>query len=485
MKKRGCIVLGFLAAAFLAAGCGSRETAGQKEEAYRTDAADEEAADRACVREETAAEGEAAEGYPEETGDGAAGSTAGETEGAFYIYSWDEEIRERLKYVYEALPEAKERVQYVCVGTRETFPEEIALLLQDPEGEAYPDMIALSPDWMMEYTNSGILLPVTDCGIADTDLGEMNPYTITIAMDKKDYTLKGMAWKSSPGAFFYRADMAESLLGVNNPDEMQERIGSWEGFLETAREVKRKSDGTVKILASDDGIMEIAMFLKARPWVAMDGVFRMDEAALIYMDVVRALEKEELTLGAGQGTEGWKKGFSDGSVFGYFGGADFPGNSIRPNCGGERKGQGTYGLWNVCQGPVPYALGGTWLGVTAGCQDTVLAGQIMKALCCNGEIMAGIAEGTGDYVNNKAVMDSLYGGKKGICGLLGGQNPMEVYARAADGAEAFWMCPYDREINGWLEKQAEAYAAGEKGKEEAVEDFKRMAAEALPAVIVE
>ncbi len=399
--------------------------------------------------------------------------------GAFYIYSWDRELERRLEYVYQAYPEIESRIHYTVIGNGEGYREGIGRLLQEPEAEEYPDMIVMGSDLILEYVCSDRLLAVTECGITEIDLREMNPYTIAMATDRKDYILKGVSWQSCPGAFFYRKDLAKELLGVKNPEEMQEKVGSWEKFLETARQVEEASGGKTKILASREGLLEIAMFGKTQPWVVLDGVFQMDGTESVYMEVVYALEREGLTGQAAKGSGEWNAGFADGSVLGYFGGTGFPGEEIEPNCGGSGIGEGTYGLWNVCQGPVPYVTGGNWLGASAGCSDPALAGQIMQALCCNGEVMAEVSKGTSDYMNHKAVMESFFG-EKDSDGLFGGQDVGKAFAAIADRAEAFWMCVYDWEIHRKLEKQATAYAAEEKDKEHAVDDFKREVMETLP-----
>ena len=67
----------------------------------------------------------------------------------------------------------------------------------------------------------------------------------------------------------------------------------------------------------------------------------------------------------------------------------------------------------MCQGPAPYYWGGTWLGATANCSDTALAGQIMKSLCCDTETIQTLSEETLDYVNNKTAMKNLSDAGKG------------------------------------------------------------------------
>ena len=403
----------------------------------------------------------------------------------FYIYSWNTELQERLAYVFEANPGMEERVEYVNVGDSAVYQEKIDQLLQTPDAEDYPDIIAFEAGYIMKYTNSDFTIPVTDCGITDADMSEMYPYTITIATDQRNNSVKGLSWQSCPGAFIYRTDLAESILGVTSPEEMQAKIDSWDKFLDTAREIKEKSGDATRILSSNGDVVNTFMSNKTQPWVTSDAVFHMDSAMEEYMDVVKVLEQEDLTQKTTQWSDEWNAGPSTDAVFGYFGCTWFLHWTIKANCGGDAAGAGTYGLWNMCEGPASYYWGGTWLGATAGCSDTELAGQIMKSLCCDTEVMTKMSEETLDYVNNKAAMQTLSDAGKGAYDFLGGQDFIAVFSPLADNVDVSWMSAYDQKVNELLDTQVTAYAKGEKDKDTAIADFKTAVAEAYPAVTVE
>ena len=81
-----------------------------------------------------------------------------------YVYSWNTEVGERMAYVFEKYPEIEERVVYVNVGDSAIYQEKIDALLQTPDAEDYPDIIAAEAAYIMKYTNSDYTLPVTDLG---------------------------------------------------------------------------------------------------------------------------------------------------------------------------------------------------------------------------------------------------------------------------------------------------------------------------------
>lgn len=416
----------------------------------------------------------------------ASGTTGGEaSDDKFYIYSWNTELQDRLEYVYEIYPEIKDKVVYVNVGDDKVYQEKIDGLLQSPDAEDYPDMIAFEAAYIMKYTNSDFTLPVSDLGITEDDLKEMYPYTIDVAKDKRTDTLKGLSWQSCPGAFMYRADLAEKYLGVTSPEEMQAKISTWDDFIATAEELKEASNDETRMLSSNGDISNVFYANKTQPWVDGSGVFYMDDAMVQYMEVTKTLETEDLTRKTTTWTDEWNAGPSTDSVFGYFGCTWFLHWTIKANCGGTQVGEGTFGKWNMCQGPMPYYWGGTWLGATAGCSDKEVAGKIMKGLCCNTDAMKKMSEETMDYVNNKSAMQALSDEGKGSYEFLGGQDFISAFLPLAENVDVSWMSAYDQKINDLLGPQIEAYQLGTKDLETAIKDFKTSVREAYPDITVE
>ncbi len=403
----------------------------------------------------------------------------------FYIYSWNTELQDRLAFVYEKYPEVEDQIVYVNVGDSAIYQEKIDALLQTPDAAEYPDLIAFEAGYIMKYTNSDYTLPVTDLGITDADLAEMYPYTITIATDQRDGSLKGLSWQSCPGSMIYRRSLAEKYLGTSDPAEVQEMFKDWDTFLETARKINADSNGETKVLSSNGDVQNVFMANKTTPWVDANGVFSMDPAMEQYMDVVKVLEEENLTAKTTTWSEEWNAGPASDGVFAYFGCTWFLHWTIKANCGGAAVGEGTYGDWAMCQGPAPYYWGGTWLGATANCSNKDLAGKIMQALCCDTEVMQAMSESSLDYVNNKAAMAALSEAGLGAYEFLGGQDFIEVFTPLADKVDVSWMCAYDQKVNELLGTQLDAYSIGEKDKETAIADFKAAVAEAYPSVTVE
>ena len=118
-------------------------------------------------------------------------------------------------------------------------------------------MMATEAAYIMKYTNSDYTLPVTDLGLTEADLAEMYPYTIQIATDQRDGSLKGVSWQACPGSYMYRRSLAEKYLGTSDPAEVQEYVKDWDTFIETAKMINEKSGGATKILSSNDDIQNV------------------------------------------------------------------------------------------------------------------------------------------------------------------------------------------------------------------------------------
>lgn len=425
--------------------------------------------------------------------DGSFGKMTDDSEDKFYIYSWNDELQSRLEYVYEVYPELRDKIEYVNVGDAEMYQRKVDRSLRTPDAEDYPDMIAFEAAYIMKYTNSDYTLPITDLGVTDSDLAEMYPYSLDVARDKRNGNIKGLSWQSCPGAFMYRADLAKKYLGVNSPEQMQARISTWDDFLAVGEELKEKSGDSLRILSSNLDIKNVFTANKSLPWVDNNDNLNIDDSMIEYLEVANALEQQDLTWKTGTWTDEWSKDAASDRVFGYFGCTWFLHWTIKSNCGATfnddgsvdtSQPMGTYGKWNMCQGPMPYYWGGTWLGATAECSDKEIAGKIMKTLCCNTDVMTKLAGETMDYVNNKKAMKTLADQGKGTYEFLGGQDYINAFLPLADDVDVSWMCAYDETLNDLFEVYLQDYQKGGKEIDDTLNEFKNAVRDTFPRLNV-
>lgn len=391
----------------------------------------------------------------------------------FYIYSWNTELDERLKFFRDAYPQYADRIEYVNVGDDKVYQEKIDGLLGTPDSKDYPDLFAAEASYIKKYTNSDYTLPVTDLGITADDYANQYPYTLEVPVDQRSGAIKGLSWQACPGSMMYRRDLAKKYLGTDDPEKVQEFFKDWPTFLDTARKINKDSNGATKILSGNDDVQRVYLGSKATPWVDDKGNFTIDQQVLDYMDTYKILEEEDLTNKTTQWTEQWNSNCANDSTFAYFGCTWFLHWTIKAHCGGEKVGEGTFGKWAMCQGPSTYYWGGTWLCASQSCSDKELAGLIMKTLCCDTDVMYNMAKETLDYVNNKASVQKMIDEGLGSYEFLGGQDFLAVFSPLAEDVDVSWMSAYDQKITDQLDVQVKEYATGKKDKETAIADFKK------------
>ena len=181
------------------------------------------------------------------------------------------------------------------------------------------------------------------------------------------------------------------------------------------------------------------------------------------------------------------KGEGSKPVFGFFGPAWLINYTLAPNCGGEKTGEGTYGDWAICDSPIGFFWGGTWLLANKNMDaDKVSAVKDiiqwitldstddgLQYKWANGTLNG--EGGTKDSVASGTVMEKSDGSLE----FLGGQNMFDYFVPANTYANGKNLTQYDENINLIWRDQVRAYAAGEKSREDAIKDFKQTVSDTL------
>ena len=149
----------------------------------------------------------------------------------------------------------------------------------------------------------------------------------------------------------------------------------------------------------------------------------------------------------------------------------------------------TFGDWAVCEPPVGFFWGGTWV---LGCKDSdkkEAVGQIidwitldteedgLQYMWANGTFAPNEdgTPGTKDAVASGVVMKK----SNGEVDILGGQNMFDVFVPANNFANGKNLTPYDEKINSLWRDQVRQYTAGNKDRDAALADFKQAVADEL------
>jgi ABC-type glycerol-3-phosphate transport system substrate-binding protein len=172
-----------------------------------------------------------------------------------------------------------------------------------------------------------------------------------------------------------------------------------------------------------------------------------------------------------------------GTAFGFFGPAWLINYVMAGNSGGSKVGEGSYGDWAVCESPLGFFWGGTWICVN---NDTKVKDAVAKIIewitldTSNDGLLYMWANGTfngeggtKDTVSSGTVMSK----SNGKLDFLGGQNMFDVFVPANKFASGKNLTQYDEGINQAWRDQVRAYAYGQKSKDQAIADFKQTVAD--------
>ena len=145
----------------------------------------------------------------------------------------------------------------------------------------------------------------------------------------------------------------------------------------------------------------------------------------------------------------------------------------------------TFGDWAICESPVGFFWGGTWLLANKDTTHADAVHELIEWITLNATeegLQYMWANGTldskstaKDCVASSVVMEM----SDGKVDLLGGQNMFDVFVPANRYANGKCLTQYDQTISGFWNEQVELYINGEKSRDQAIKDFKQNVADNL------
>lgn len=224
----------------------------------------------------------------------------------------------------------------------------------------------------------------------------------------------------------------------------------------------------------DKGHMQFSN--REQPWVVDDKLI-IDDSMLEFMDMAKTISDNGYDLNVDPWAPEWSAAVESDDTFCY----------VLPTWGYQfvvkPAADKTKGQWGLCQGPVPYVKGGTWLGIYKDSPNKDLAWAFMQYVTCNSEAQQAYAKEYGEYVSLKSADQALAAedGEE----VLGGQNLYQFYNEQMEKIPADLMTAYDGQLNTFFLSDTKLYATGEMSKEEAIEQFKKDALNAYPELTVD
>ena len=362
-------------------------------------------------------------------------------------------------------------------------------------GADAPDMYAAEAAFILKYSQGDMqqyAMPYKDLGIdidAAIKAAEIAPYTVDIGSNTSGQ-VDALGYQTTGGCYIYRRSIAKKVFGTDDPKTINDIIGggsgNWTKF--NAAAAKLAAAGCA-IVSGDGDIWHAYENSSDKGWI-VNGKLYIDPKREAFIDASKELTDKGWSNQTQDWTDAWFADMKDTGakpVFGFFGPAWLINYTLAPNCGGEKVGEGTYGDWAVCNSPIGFFWGGTW--VLANKNMPAAKKAAVKTLIewitldysndgllykwANGTLNG--PNGTKDTVSSGVVMAK----SNGELAFLGGQNMFDYFVPANKYANGKNLTQYDETINSLWREQVRAYANGQKSRDAAIKDFKQNVADKL------
>ena len=421
------------------------------------------------------------------------GSTSTKTEEGktvLNVWSFTEEVPSMVQKYLDTHPDfaAKYEIKTTVIATTDGAYQPALDQALASGGADAPDIFTAEAAFVLKYTQgdaSQYAASYKDLGIdVDAKIKEADiaQYTVDIGTNK-DGNVVGLGYQATGGAFIYRRSIAKDAFGTDDPAEIAKVIGpGWDKFYAAAETLKSKGYG---IVSGDGDIWHAVENSSDSPWV-VDGKLVVDPKREAFLDLSKQLKDNNYHNDTQDWQDAWFADMKDAGakkIFSYFGPAWMINYVIAQNC------EDTFGDWAVCEPPVGFFWGGTWVLGSASSEKKEAVGEILEWITLD-TTEQGLqymwANGTlnGDGGTKDAVASGTVMAKSnGELEFLAGQNMFDVFIPANQFANGKNLTQYDETINIYWRDQVRAYTAGEKSREDAIKAFKQMVADNLDITV--
>ncbi|MBP5519407.1 MAG: carbohydrate ABC transporter substrate-binding protein [Treponema sp.] len=411
------------------------------------------------------------------------------------LWSFTDEVPGMVEKFKATHPELEFNLNTTIIATtNQEYEPALIPALQNGEVDIY----AAEAAFIYKYTQgdmSDYATPYKDLGIKiDKAIADANiaSYTVDIGKNPKGQVV-ALGYQATGGCFIYRRSIAKKVFGSDDPKTVQAAIGggsqSWNKFWDAAAKL---ADNGVAIVSGDGDIWH-AYECSDKGWIVNDKLY-IDPKREAFMDASKNLTEKGWSNGTQDWTEAWyadMQGKGAKPVFGFFGPAWLINYVMAGNSGGTKIGEGTYGDWAVCNSPVGFFWGGTWLLASKAAAKNKEKKAIVKEIIewitldtsnngllyqwANGTYQWKYGKGKDATVNTKDTVSSgtVMSKSDGKLDFLKGQNMFDYFVPAGAYANGKTLTQYDSDINAIWRDQVRAYANGQKSKAAAIKDFKQ------------
>lgn len=228
-----------------------------------------------------------------------------DVEGELVYWSYTDSANNLVKAFNDVYPNVKFDVQ---IFGGDEYKTKILTALQS--GQNMPDIFDLEENYVYEFLDSDL---IEDLSFMDIETLTKDFYDFQIA-GMKDSTgkFKGMSFQSSPVGLWYIRDAAEKWLGTSDPKEIEAKLQGWDQILETAKEVKEKSNGEVYLWPNMAEMAKVEAF-SFEPLVR-DGKLIISDDWMNLVESMRKMYNSGYNAELGSWSSEWATAWNDGKL---------------------------------------------------------------------------------------------------------------------------------------------------------------------------
>jgi hypothetical protein len=282
------------------------------------------------------------------------------------LWSFTDEVPKMLTKYKELHPDFNYEVKTTIIATTDGAYQPALDQALMGGGSNAPDIYCVESAFVLKYTQGDAAqyaAPYKDLGINVDKLlkeADIAQYTVDIGTNKNGQ-LVGLGYQATGGAFIYRRSIAKAVWGTDDPKVIKTKVGpGWDKFFEAAAALKAKGYG---IVSGDGDVWHAVEGGSKQGWI-VNGKLFIDPDREAFLDISKKLKDNGYHNDTQDWTDAWFADMKDAGpkkIFGYFGPAWLINYVMAGNSGGSKPGEGTYGDWAVCEPPVGFFWGGTWL----------------------------------------------------------------------------------------------------------------------------
>jgi hypothetical protein len=405
------------------------------------------------------------------------------------LWSFTDEVPKMMDKYKELNPDFDYEINVTIIATTDGAYQPALDQALVGGGADAPDIFTAESAFVLKYTQGDMYQHAAPYESLDIDVAgklrecDIAQYTVDIGTSP-DGDLVGLGYQATGGAFIYRRSIAKDVWGTDDPAAIKNIIGpGWDKFFEAAADLKAKGYG---ICSGDGDVWHAVENGSEKGWI-VDGELYIDPEREAFLDIAKELKDNGYHNDTQDWTDAWFADMKDAGpkkVLGYFGPAWLINYVMAGNAGP------TYGDWALCEPPVGFFWGGTWIiGNKNSKVKKEVLGDIIEWItldCSNTGLQYYWANGT--FNPDNPTKDSVASGavmsrSNGELEFLAGQNMFDVFVPAGAFATGKNKTQYDETINRFWRDQVREYTSGNKTRAEAIAAFKQMVKDNLEIVV--